>query len=48
MHGDSLYNYTDGYHQAISQFYESRGNLTEDEALEQLINVITKDDSKNE
>ncbi|HBY68403.1 MAG TPA: hypothetical protein DEG69_11975 [Flavobacteriaceae bacterium] len=48
MNGDSLYNYTDGYHQAISQFYESRGNLTEDEALEQLINVITKDDSKNE
>ena len=47
INGDSLYDYTEGYHQAISQFYEARSSLTEDEALNQLINIITKGDVKN-
>tara|TARA_B100000287_G_C20378693_1_gene680647 strand:+ start:254 stop:634 length:381 start_codon:yes stop_codon:yes gene_type:complete len=42
INGDSLYNYADGYHQALSQFSEVE--LTEDEALDKLINAMIKND----
>ena len=43
INGDSLYSYADGYHSAVSQFWVEKKNLTEDEALEALLDIISID-----